>query len=623
FSALFILAALIPLFLLLFLPHVFLFNSIWGWFPGPIYDEVITFDVSLIWHRMYVMLGASLLWLGGSWLASDVVTKKIRWGFYLLSVLFLLYSMNLPRFGVVHPLSYIADELGGRLESDHIVLIYDPAGMDETTASEWLYWLDFHYVDLARELEVEMPSEKVIASVYRDQWQKHKFTGARYTSYVPTWNFTPQLHLDMESGLQIMRHEMVHVLAREFAIPVLRASFLIGLTEGIAVAFDDPRFRRTTHDELVAASEQIPDASELSQLFSFTGFYAGRGGVNYAVSGSFVGYLVENHGLDLMKQAYFCSSIDGIYDDSWIELHDGWVTHLGTIEYDTTMAHIARNVFGRESIFERKCPRVQTSTERRLDEFRKSFARNDIHLARYIIDRLYDENPDSERIWLFWSDFMLRNGYFQEVIDDYYLTIRPLLNDSTVSLADDFRFRISQLLRVADAYMLHEGMDFDVLDQLDVIVDADDSGLFASNFKTNFDLRGIQLFNDEATVFDTTRWTNFANLVYQPNEIVFDTIIGDYPDFVRLIINRNNVGQVDRLIRYLDPLDDDLRVEIVSDFSWHEQFLIAERLVMHDDVNDTEFLFSLLMLLQKAELSTLQSEQLDILMRLKSYTSVN
>ncbi|MCH8496735.1 MAG: hypothetical protein LAT57_14040, partial [Balneolales bacterium] len=42
FSALFILAALIPLFLLLFLPHVFLFNSIWGWFPGPIYDEVIT-----------------------------------------------------------------------------------------------------------------------------------------------------------------------------------------------------------------------------------------------------------------------------------------------------------------------------------------------------------------------------------------------------------------------------------------------------------------------------------------------------------------------------------------------------------------------------------------------------
>lgn len=623
FSVLFTLAALVPLVSLLFLPHVFLFNSIWGWFPGPIYDEVITFDISLLWHRMYVLTGASLLWVGGSWLASGIATKQIRWKFSLITVFFLLFTFNLPRFGIVYPLSHITDELGGRLESEHIVLVYDPAGMDENTASEWLFWLDFHYADLARKLEVEKPSEKVIATVYRDPWQKHQFTGARRTSYVPTWNLTPQLHLDMESGLQIMRHELVHVLSREFAMPVLRASYLIGLTEGLAVAFDDPRFRRTTHDELVAASQQIPDASELSDLFSFTGFYAGRGGVNYAVSGSFVGYLLENFGLDLMKQAYRCSSIDGVYEESWTELHEGWITHLSTINFDTTMASIARGVFGRESIFERECPRVQRSSERQLDEFRRSFARNDIEFAFKIIDRLYNENPDSERIWLIWSDFMLRNGYSMKVIEDFDLSIRPLLNDSAANFADDTRFRISQFLRILDAFMLNGEMNKDVLELLATLVHIDTSGLLKTAYKQNFEFRGIDFAGDVVKVYDSKRWTNLVNIIYRPDEIIFDDLIADYPDLLRLRVNRNSIGIVDQLVGYLIEMSDNSLSEFVSTFSWQEQFLITERLILQRSNVDSVTLLKLLSILQDSELTSLQMEQLDILMRVKAYSDAS
>lgn len=620
FSVLFTLAALVPLISLLFLPHVFLFNSIWGWFPGPIYDEVITFDISLLWHRMYVLLGASLFWVGGSWLASSIATKQIRWKFFLLAVLFLLFTFNLPLFAIVYPLSHITDELGGRLESDHIVLIYDPAGMDENTATEWLFWLDFHYADLARMLHVEKTSDKVIATVYRDQWQKHQFTGARRTSYVPTWNLTPQLHLDMESGFQIMRHELVHILSREFAMPVLRASYLIGLTEGLAVAFDDPRFRRTTHDELVAASQQIPDASELSNLFSFTGFYAGRGGVNYAVSGSFVGYLVDNFGLDLMKQAYRYSSIDGVYEVSWTELHEGWINHLSTIHFDTTMVSIARGIFGRESIFERECPRVQRSSERHLDDFRRSFARNDIEWALNIIDRLYNENPDSERIWLIWSDLMLRNGYSMEVIEDYHLTIRPLFNDSSSILVDDFRFHILQLLRVMDAYMLIGEMNKEVLYHLSTLVQADTSGLLKTVYKHNFELRGIDIAGDVVKVNDSKRWTNLVNIIYQPDAINYDDLIADYPDLLRLRVNRNSIGIVDQLIGNIIEMNDHLFSDSFYTFSWQEQFLVAERLILQHADFDNETLLNLLSMLQQSDLTSLQIEQLDILMRVKAYS---
>ena len=160
----------------------------------------------------------------------------------------------------------------------------------------------------------------------------------------------------------MLQHELTHVVASQFGIPIFGISMHhgvlpnIGLIEGIAVAsawHDDGT--GTPHEESAAMmrANMLPDPESFLGL----GFWGGRGAVSYTAAGSFVRFLADTYGIDRVRRAYAWSDFDGAFGKSVPALADEWRAFLTTVPVPPKRAAAARETFTRPSIFERTCAR--------------------------------------------------------------------------------------------------------------------------------------------------------------------------------------------------------------------------------------------------------------------------
>ena len=529
------LIVVLPLLILKNVPHVFLFNLIWGWFPGPIYDEQISMTMSLVYHGLFVLvLSLTLLLVNHSILKSHLLIRSL-----LLAIsasLLVLFLYNWSDLGLGHSLNYIENRLGGVAESEHFVIIYDDEVLTETEVEYWIFWHEFHFNDLSQQLDINWKGEKIRSVLYRDVWQKLEYTGAKYTSYVPVWNKIPQLHLDLQSADLLLRHEMVHVLAKDFSNAFIGANLKIGLTEGIAVALEDPRTMRFTRDEILVNSDLDINTSLLDDVFSFLGFYGGRASINYSVSGSFVNYLIQNHEIDDFKCVYGGSDFDDCYE-SFSLIENDWVDYVSSIPADTTATLYARNYINRESIFEKKCARFMSDTEKQYDIYRMKYYRDDYSGAYEVLSSLYEEHSESATIWLNLSELGI---YFKKSVPDFEF-------DSNHNLTDS----LNVFLRQADLAVV--GGDFQraeyIFTKLDSLTLPNTA--YESFITTHFALRGLKTGSTSIDESSILEWEKFIDIRYRHGELSNSTSISHQNLWLALKSNRNEKLSSDEVNRVL------------------------------------------------------------------------
>jgi hypothetical protein len=496
------LAIVPPLVSLKLFPHLFLFNIIWGWFPGPIYDEAVIIGLPLIWHRGFVLLLTILLLL---------LYIKPRRGVFIFAPILILFTVvhvsNWKKFGIIHPISYIENTLGGRFESDNFILIYEQGAVSEQELNYWIFWHEYHFRDLKDRLQVQEFNSKVVSFLYTDGWQKQTYTGARRTSYVPVWNKRDQLHIDRQSGAAVLRHELVHVLMKSSANPIVGASINIGLTEGVASAFDDPRFRRMTNSEVIVNSGFEPDFSYIQKVFSFLGFYTGRSAVNYAISGSFIGFMLDQGYIDEFKCAYRGGSFNNCFNSDFEGLFDSWSQYLNSIPADSNYRPHAEELFNRESLFERKCARIPSKTEVKLNSYQKLRTRGQITEALDILEGVFSCNPQSINLWNTFSYMKLQEGQpyvvfeytNQEIIDSHPSALLRLA-DSSFMIGN-----LHEAQKTIETYIEHS---------------------FGMVSKQSLSLRGFAVVDDQL-MSDLETWNKFIDLYYNTSS-VSKTILSNY-----------------------------------------------------------------------------------------------
>lgn len=332
-------------------PAVFYHNHVWGFWPGPIYDDVVELRPSLVLFRYITLCWAALLWLMPHWHSR----KNLRLPLLLLTLSLMLSYLNLARAGILHSETWIQQQLGGKLETAHTIIFYDR--LIPQTELNWLAeWHDFHIRELAEILELDLSTlPKVHSYLYRHEWQKKLLTGAGGTVYVPVWLRRPQMHIHWQVAERVLRHELVHVLAREFGAPVINASPVIALVEGLATDFETERNHRGTGDQLVAAQPELPTVQNMRRLMSLTGFYALDGNLSYTVAGSFTGWLWQHCGADAMKQAYATGRISRACGQPFDTLVEGWHAHLRTVETDTLQFALSGRLFAAPGIADALC----------------------------------------------------------------------------------------------------------------------------------------------------------------------------------------------------------------------------------------------------------------------------
>ncbi|MCC5933005.1 MAG: hypothetical protein JJU35_02090 [Balneolales bacterium] len=332
-------------------PAVFYHNHVWGFWPGPIYDDVVELRPSLVLFRYITLCWAALLWLMPHWHSR----KNLRLPLLLLTLSLMLSYLNLARAGILHSETWIQQQLGGKLETEYAVLFYDR--QIDAAEIEWLAaWHDFHIRELAEILTLDLSTlPKTHSYLYRHEWQKKQLTGAGGTVYVPVWLRQPQMHIHWQAAERVLRHELVHVLAREFGAPVINASPVIALVEGLATAFETERDPRGTADQLVAAQTELPTERYMRRLMSLTGFYALDGTLSYTIAGSFTGWLWQHCGTDAMKQAYATGRISHSCAQPFGTLVEGWHAHLQTVETDSLQFALSGRLFAAPGIADAPC----------------------------------------------------------------------------------------------------------------------------------------------------------------------------------------------------------------------------------------------------------------------------
>lgn len=357
----------ISLFRLATQPPVFAYNPIIGYFPGPIYDEVVVITSTLLAARAIVLVSV-LAMVAGLGVCFDPSVRKIRPSLFLkfrggmamrvlflasLAVLAAAYAYKAP-LGIVIDRAHIQQTLGGHRQTAHFDIYYDLNAI-----SDWnidLIARDHEY-QLSRVidyLKVPPPSNRIASYIYASADQKKRLMGARHTSIERPGS--DEMHLNNASFPHpVLKHELVHVVSASFGNALYGGSYWIGFHEGLAEAVDWQDAPMNPH-EWSRAMRELGFAPPLENLLSMTGFWTAASSRSYTLCGSFVRFLIERYGLPAFKEAFPDGAVEKAYGRTTAELIAEWEVFVDGITLREDQLRIARQRFIRPAIFRRHCP---------------------------------------------------------------------------------------------------------------------------------------------------------------------------------------------------------------------------------------------------------------------------
>jgi hypothetical protein len=332
-------------------PQVFAFHHLGGMYPGPIYDEAITTS-----RALWLFRAATLLYAGvcaGIALIAGPPRPRRRGALALIAggAGAIWMSLQAEKLHWKAGAAQLDAELGGRMETEHLVLHFPREKKDEERAL------------LARDAENDVravsrffgipPGPRIDIYLYRTPEEKRILIGAAETSFTKPW--LRQIHTnDAPAPHPILRHELVHAIGAQVAggpwgvpgglVPKM------ALTEGAAVAADWPPGEFTVHEEARALDDlhRLPD---LQRLFRGGLFYAESGPRAYTAAGSFLRFIWETRGAAAFFRLYASpESID------LPGLVPGYLRFLQGLREPERAVALAAQQYSAPAIVRKRCP---------------------------------------------------------------------------------------------------------------------------------------------------------------------------------------------------------------------------------------------------------------------------
>lgn len=360
-----------PLLLGYFTPAIHSYNVLYGYFPGLSYDE----SLRLTW-RLMLFRYLSFLWAALFLLASEFIVsyRTIGQGFrgipgvvgnlrfhrqgwiVMLAVAVQLgagWLLRVP-LGFESTSSAIERSLGDIHQTRHFDIVYDGGSIPPGEMRRIAAMHEFRYDQVRAALRVGDPG-RIRSYLYPDAATKRRWIGAGNTDIAKPWR--GEIHLNAEGWEGTLKHELVHVLAGEFGMPVIRANINTGLVEGLAMAIDDD-FGNRTIDEYAASLIRFRLVEDPGALIRLSGFAVQSSSVSYVAMGSFCGYLIREFGIDAFKEVYGGASPDKAYGRPYAALLDAWKSSLEAVSVPEEWRAHVEYYFRRPSIFAKECARA-------------------------------------------------------------------------------------------------------------------------------------------------------------------------------------------------------------------------------------------------------------------------
>lgn len=342
-------------------PQLFAYSAFWGFFPGPIYDEVLIISDKVLWSRATGLAVALFFWAGALQRRSG--SADARWwslvAWVALGLALSSYAL-FPRFHLTGWTDQVRRELGGQIQTRHATLYYakdlfqgpDGAGRLQAVCDD----LDYTYESVAEWLNLTADERKpVTVYLHGNARLKKQLIGAGATQFAHVWR--RELHIQHEEPPHsVLRHEMVHLLAADWAPPLGIPLLNFGLVEGLAEAGErqDVRFTPEVWSHyLEATGKRIP----LADMLAPWDFWRAPANKAYGEWGAFLGWLFESRGAALFRRAYGGESFEQAYGAKLEELESEWLESLKAVEMTSFEQWAVEESSRRRSLFEKPCAR--------------------------------------------------------------------------------------------------------------------------------------------------------------------------------------------------------------------------------------------------------------------------
>ena len=357
-------------------PSVNSFNHIFGFFAGPIYDEIVEIGKPLIFYRAYTLtlsiffitLALTVKRIKGTELISKALSAIFIISF--LTALFFIFDGENLGFNNTH--NFIQKKLGGKFETGNFIF-YFPKSLDgkvHTIADEF----EYNFAVLKTDLKIS-PYGKISVYIYKDEETQKDLMGSR--GIFISKPSTKEIHLTYAFPLYLpIKHELTHILAGEFGFPIIKISPRIVLLEGLAEAMVGYH-ENITLDEYCSALFKLGFDLDINSIMSPLGFWSKQGAIAYFKGGSFTKFLIDNYGIDKFKEVYRGRSFKEVYGKFSKNITDDWIKKIKEIQISDEQLKKAEILFKPKGIFEKSCAHEVAFLLNRGNELFKSGTKED------------------------------------------------------------------------------------------------------------------------------------------------------------------------------------------------------------------------------------------------------
>jgi hypothetical protein len=348
-------------------PAVFVFGPFFGYFPGVLYDELVSVEVRLVTYRVATLAEIATVIALICWLV-DPASLRLSWkrlgsrpGACTTAGLFFLFAVGMylagPKLGHRTERSDLEELLDRKVKKGRLDLFF-PRGTDLDTVNALTEDAAFSLYQVERYLGTTS-DKRVAVFFFSGASQKAAAMGAAGTNVAKPWRSEVYVTLGPVPH-EVLRHEIVHAVAADlgsgpFAVPGAFGGLLPdpGRIEGLAVAAQGQRGDLTVH-QWAAAMKRLGLLPSIDSVFGL-GFFNLAASTAYTAAGSFCSWIHDTYGREALTTAYRTGGWEAATGRDIKALEAGWLASLDGIPLRDEDLAAAEHRFDRAAVIHSVC----------------------------------------------------------------------------------------------------------------------------------------------------------------------------------------------------------------------------------------------------------------------------
>jgi len=336
-----------------------------------------------------------------------------------------------PGLGALHA------RLSEELRTEHFVIRYTPGSYAELFAQAVARDAEWHHHRICRDWGIQ-PEAPTRLYLFRSRDEIERFTDHRSALVI-----LRRVYIGYWAALEsTLSHELVHALHIELS-PTPRVLLSRGMLEGLAMAWEHDYAHSPAAHRIEAAALAGGTLPAAQTFMALGGFEDVDEGNAYQAAGSFIGFLVQRHGFEKLRQVQRTMDFEAAYGQDLQALDAQWRSFLQQVPIDLAQAAADSEAYDAElwpGYREERCPKLRPRELLPREDARRHWKTEDWAGAFSLYHSLYQEQG-KPRLAYQAAQCLRRQGRELEAVQ----LLDEALQDESLEVEQRFRLLQSRL----------------------------------------------------------------------------------------------------------------------------------------------------------------------------------